>query len=80
VCRLGREAQVSQLLHSEPIKCPIKEGFFMISVILFETRSPKPRMLPYIYDGRTAGHSLQHWLFVNRELKESHHKVDFVEA
>lgn len=72
------DPQVSQLLHSEPIRCPLKEGFFFVNVVLFETRSPKPKMLPYLYDSRIPGHSLQHWLFVNRELKESYHVVEFV--
>lgn len=68
-----------QILTSPPVPCPLKPGFEMVNVVLLEERSPKPRILAYMYDSATPGQSLQRWLFVNRLMQECHHEVSFAE-
>lgn len=69
--------QVSQLLLSPPIDCPVKEGYKLVTLVLLEKRAPTPRLLSYLYQADMPDHSLDRWIFINRELKESYHVVSF---
>merc|ERR1712176_755945 len=67
---------VQQILLSEPVPCPLaeKKGFNMCFVVL-STGKPIVLILPYLYDTNVVGNSLQEWLFINRNMKSSHHRV-----
>ncbi|KAA0152094.1 hypothetical protein FNF29_04208 [Cafeteria roenbergensis] len=68
---------VNQLLVSPPVDCPVKEGYKLVTLVLLEKRAATPRLLSYLYQADMPGHSLDRWIFINRELKESYHVVSF---
>lgn len=70
--------KVQQILLSPPVEIPskIKQGFCLRFVIL-ATGKPIVLLLPYVYETKAVqGSPLQHWEFINNDLKSSHHVVD----
>lgn len=67
--------KITQLLHSDPVDCPLKPGFKYVNVVCF-SRKPIPLLIPYLYDAAAEGHDLARWLFVNNRLDEARQIIE----
>lgn len=68
---------VQRLMLSDPVPCPVKAGYWYVTVLLF-TDKPLPLVLPYLYE-RNSYNTLTQWVFINNNLARSRHSVDFDE-
>eukprot|EP00164_Ancoracysta_twista_P008285 GFYU01011929.1.p1 GENE.GFYU01011929.1~~GFYU01011929.1.p1 ORF type:complete len:164 (+),score=38.18 GFYU01011929.1:136-627(+) len=65
--------QVTEIMLSDELECPLKPNYFYVTVLCF-TGKPIPLMLPYMYEKRPH-HSLNEWVFINSNLQRSRHLV-----
>jgi hypothetical protein len=66
---------IKQILVSEPIPCPHREGFLFVHVVCFTDLSkPMPLLFTYLYDGREEN-SLQDFVFINNADQRTWHHI-----
>jgi hypothetical protein len=68
--------KIQQILLSDPIDCPYKEGYVYINVLLF-TDKPLPIIIPYLYQ-KDKANKLTEWLLINADgIRVRHHVSGF---
>jgi len=71
---------IKQIMISEPVSCPHREGFLFVHVVCFTDPSkPMPLLLTYLYDGREEN-SLQDFVFINNSDQRSWHRISSYSA
>ena len=65
--------RVRQLLISPPIPCAPKVGFRYCHIVIM-TDKKLPLLMPYVFPDDTRN-TLQEWLLVNSQEKESRHSI-----
>eukprot|EP01029_Cantina_marsupialis_P006173 TRINITY_DN16712_c0_g2_i1.p1 TRINITY_DN16712_c0_g2~~TRINITY_DN16712_c0_g2_i1.p1 ORF type:complete len:146 (-),score=29.74 TRINITY_DN16712_c0_g2_i1:269-706(-) len=72
-------SKIAQILTSPVQKCPVKEGYSYVNVVLI-TNASIPMMIPYLF-GDMEGNDLKNWMFVNNKSKEIEMSVnDFADV
>lgn len=65
---------IKQIMISEAVSCPLKEGFLYVNVLLF-TDKPLPIILPYLYQ-KDKANKLTEWLLINSDNIRVRHRVE----
>ena len=69
--------KVQRLMLTDPIPCPVRTGYWYVSVLLF-TDKPVPLILPYTYE-KNKHNKLAEWVFINNNMARSRHAVNFAD-
>lgn len=64
---------IQQIMLSDPISCPLKEGYQYVNVLLF-TDKPLPLIIPYMFH-KDKSNKLTEWLLINSDGKRVRHRV-----
>ena len=68
--------KVNTLMVSTETRCFLKPGYAYVNLVLF-TEKPVPLLLPYLFDkARQTDNDLKEWVFINKNLERSRHRVD----
>ena len=77
-------SQVTNILISQSVACPIKPGYQYVNVVTYISGKEIPLIFPYVYKTRIrsqAGkNNLKHWIFINKKFQEAYHLVPTYET
>lgn len=65
---------IKQIMLSESVSCPLKEGYLYVNVLLF-TDKPLPLIIPYLFQ-KDKENKLTEWLFINSDNLRVRQRVD----
>jgi hypothetical protein len=70
-------SRIKQIMTSEPIACPVKDGYKLVFLVLLATltgRAP-PLIAGYVFDGRIVENDLSTWCLINNEGEAAVHHI-----